>query len=363
MKDKYNQIRLAQYSQELAQHLSQEHFAQQETVTAPQLVTFTPIKQVNLYMIRELLTLWNHEMANLRSPYFDFEHPDVKDALVQFMNVLSRKISIKRPHFEPLLQKAIHDTLRTVLEPVAVFEEKYLRVEDLSLAKLQESLKYQDVDKDLYRRFLDTLSESQLDRAHLSTKLQAFLEKHAQERQSLAEVVAKFSDLKTLSVDDLLPAAAPVPAAPVTASSAPEAAPVQTNTPVEAPAAAPAPSFRPIVGSPEPALTQRFQTEQKPTLNDRLKQPVSATLADRQQDQKIGSLRDAISINQRFSFINELFDGDNMAYHSAIKELDEQQSADAAKNFLLQDLGSKYNWSKKEEHVQKLTKLIDRKFV
>ncbi|WP_460444373.1 hypothetical protein, partial [Amycolatopsis magusensis] len=157
MKDKYNQIRLSQYSQALAQRLSEEHFAHHENVTAQQLISFTPIKQVNLFMIRELLTLWNHEMANLRSPYFDFEHPEVKDALVQFMNVLSRKISIKRPHFEPLLLKAIQDTFRTVLEPATVFEEKYLRLDDVSTAKLQDTLKYQDIDKDLYRQFLSTL--------------------------------------------------------------------------------------------------------------------------------------------------------------------------------------------------------------
>jgi len=108
-------------------------------------------------------------------------------------------------------------------------------------------------------------------------------------------------------------------------------------------------------------LNERFQGEQKQTLNDRFKQPVAASLADRQQDQKIGSLRDAISINQRFSFINELFDGDNMAYHAAIKQLDEYTNADEAKQYLLQEVGRQYNWTKKEEHVQKLTRLIDRK--
>jgi hypothetical protein len=347
MKDKYNQIRLAQYSQSLAQRLSEEHFAHHETVTAQQLISFTPVKQVNLYMIRELLTLWNHEMANLRSPYFDFEHPEVKDALVQFMNVLSRKISIKRPHFEPLLLKAIQDTLRTVLEPVAVFEEKFMRLDDLSVAKLQESLKYQDIDKDVYRQFLDTLANGTFDRHQVIPRLNRFLAENEAERMSVDELVGRFNELQPLQVEDLFPTlAAPAPA------SAPA---VSTHV------VTPQPSFRPTLHA-EPKLNERFQAEQRPTLNERLRQPVAVSMADRQQDQKIGSLKEAISINQRFSFINELFEGDNMAYHAVIKNLDEYQNPDQAKQYLVQEVGSKYNWSRKEEHVQKLTKLIDRKF-
>ncbi|WP_210487972.1 hypothetical protein [Rufibacter aurantiacus] len=348
MKDKYNQIRLAQYSQALAQRLSEEHFAHHENVTAQQLISFTPIKQVNLYMIRELLTLWNHEMANLRSPYFDFEHPEVKDALVQFMNVLSRKISIKRPHFEPLLLKAIQDTLRAVLEPEGVFEEKFMRLDDLSVPKLQETLKYQDIDKDLYRRFLETLSGTEVDRYQIIPRLSRFLAEHEAERTTVNEVVARFNELQPLQVDELftlVPAPAPAPAPAVSTHVA----------------STPRPSFQPTL-NPEPRLNERLQTEQKPNLNDRLKQPVVPSMADRQQDQKIGSLKEAISINQRFSFINELFEGDNMAYHAVIKQLDEYDNPNQAKQYLQHDVASKYNWSRKEEHVQKLTRLIERKF-
>ncbi|MFC6997359.1 hypothetical protein [Rufibacter roseus] len=368
MKDKYNQTKLGQYSQELAQRLSQDHYLQHETVTAQQLISFTPVKQVNLYMIRELLTLWNHEMANLRSPYFDFEHPEVKDALVQFMNVLSRKISIRRPHFEPLLLKAIQDTFRATLDPVAVFEEKFLRLDELSVAKLHETLKYQDIDKDLYRRFLDTLSDDSLERTSITSRLEQFLQLNEQERTSLEELVSRFNELQPVTAAELLPQ--PTVIAPAPAEPTP--APALATPPVTPPATygsngsavsstESAPFFRPVISN-EPKLNERFQTEQKPTLNERLKQPANASLADRQQDQKIGSLRDAISINQRFSFINELFDGDNMSYHEAIKTLDTFDSADAAKNYLLQEVGSKYNWARKEDHVQKLTKLIERKY-
>jgi hypothetical protein len=77
---------------------------------------------------------------------------------------------------------------------------------------------------------------------------------------------------------------------------------------------------------------------------------------------KVGSLREAISINQRFSFINELFNGENMEYHAAIQHLDELPTAEAATAYVRQELAQQYDWSRKEEHVGRLLKLIERKF-
>jgi hypothetical protein len=86
----------------------------------------------------------------------------------------------------------------------------------------------------------------------------------------------------------------------------------------------------------------------------------ATTLAD--QAPKVETLREAISINQRFSFINELFSGENMEYHAAIQHLDTLPDAESAKRYVTQNLATKYDWTRKDEHVNKLLKLIDRKF-
>jgi hypothetical protein len=57
-----------------------------------------------------------------------------------------------------------------------------------------------------------------------------------------------------------------------------------------------------------------------------------------------------------------LFNGENLEYYNAIKTLDTFDNADTAKNFVTQDLATRYNWAKKEEHVNKLLRLIERKF-
>jgi hypothetical protein len=112
--------------------------------------------------------------------------------------------------------------------------------------------------------------------------------------------------------------------------------------------------------APDNRLNEKFRAD-KPTLNERLGKPAT-TLADNQMGKKIESLKDSISINQRFGFINELFNGENMQYYNAIKTLDEFTDAESAKNFVLRDLAPRYDWSKKEDHVNKLLRLIERKF-
>jgi hypothetical protein len=124
-----------------------------------------------------------------------------------------------------------------------------------------------------------------------------------------------------------------------------------------------APVREPESGQPvnDASLNERLKVD-KATLNDRLARPTGTSLAENQMEKKIESLKDSISINQRFGFINELFNGENLEYYHAIQALDAFDNADKAKDFVTQELASRYNWSKKEEHVNKLLRLIERKF-
>jgi hypothetical protein len=376
MEDKYNQLRLERYSKELANMLCDRHFAAHDTINGPQLIGFTPVKQVNLFVIKELLLKWHHEMANLRSPYFDYEHEEVKEALLNFMNVLSRKILIKRDAFEPLLQKAISDTFLLKLAPAAMFEEKFLRIqEEITLPKLQENLKYIDLDKQLFAGFVGTLSPSNRDRDYILSRFRLYLNANKDSIAPLTDLVASFNSLLPISEDEMLqpepqrsPLAAyaasvakPTPAAPVEEKDI--VAPIHTT---QREASVPV-ATAPVVMAPKPAVAvdsnvnERFRAE-RPTMNEKFSKPVSSSVADTLSNRKIESLKNSISSNQRFGFINELFDGDNMTYYQTIQQLDEYKNAEDAKQYVLHDLSSKYDWSKKQENVGKLLRLIERKF-
>lgn len=391
MGHKYNQLSIERYSTNLANHLCDRYFASNQSINGQQLITFSPVKQINLFVIQELLLRWNQEMAHLKSPYFDFENQEVKEALVQFMNILSRKILVQRPHFEPLLRKAIADTLIWVLDPVRIFHEKFLQVQDeVTVAKLQTHLKYIDLNKEYVRAFLAGLAPGTLTHGDVLHQFNTYLQHNPPGAQVLDQLLASLQALLPIDKSELVdsPAAFSAPqTAALREQAAPEAMPAEqiaapavgqplaTATPPLSPPPAsapervapqplaPPPAYKPETKPPtgELSLNERFRTE-KATLNDRLARQVAPTLAANQMEKKIESLKDSISINQRFGFINELFNGENLEYYQAIKTLDSFDNADTAKHYVTHDLASRYNWTKKEEHVNKLLRLIERKF-
>lgn len=376
MEHKYNQLSIDRYSTNLAKLLCDRYFVSNQTINGQQLISFTPIKQVNLFIIQELLFRWNQEMANLKSPYFDFEHEEVKEALVQFMNVLSRKILIKRPSFELLLNKAIADSLLWILDPARIFEEKFLKAQsEVSGLRLQTHLKYINYNKDYVKKFLDGLATGILPHGNVLNQFKTFLLRNSPDANALDGLLRELNNLLPLQKSELLPNSSVTyntsEKTPTWEEAEPvaEAMPVPsklTTEPTVTSTSRPATSVSTPELVKEPAtagsnLNEKFRLE-KTTLNERLAKPVAATLAESQMSRKIESLKESISINQRFSFINELFNGENMEYHQVIKTLDEFKEAESAINYLTQELALKYDWSKKEEHVNKLLRLIERKF-
>ncbi|HEX8426727.1 hypothetical protein [Hymenobacter sp.] len=387
MNDKDSKTPREDYGRRLAAHLCDQHFGARPTTTldGPAVLRFTPIRQVNLFVVQQLLSQWKQEVARLRSPYFDFEADDVRTALTQFMNVLSRRIKLSRPTFEPLLARAVADTLAMAHDPVSTFDDKLLDQQPTATtAQLRDTLRYLDLSKPLYQGFVDTLpAEGTLEREDVLKRFGRYQEANNKLLQPLAALVAEFNALLPLREEDLQPV---TPAAPVTpaVSAAPmaPAAPEPAQAPVvptpepEKPAPKPAlvPESKPTTLAQEPATKADAQLTVVP-LYEKLKanqpagQPLSETLRPErpaatlaEQAPKVETLREAISINQRFSFINELFGGENMEYHAAIQHLDTLPNAELAKNYVSQQLASKYDWTRKEEHVNKLLKLIDRKF-
>jgi len=387
MNNKYNLTKCAQYGRRLAARLCDQHFGAQPTATldGPAVLKFTPVRQLNLLVVRQLLGQWQAETARLRSPYFDFEATPVQTALTQFMNVLSRHISLGRPAFEPLLAQAAADTLGLVADPIGSFERLLLSNPDtFTIAGLRDNLRYIDVDKAFYQDFVDNLpASSELSRDFLIHRFELHHAANYKAHEPMQRLVGELSPLLPLIVADLLedgPAPVATSAAPVP-ESLPVAAPVETPAPVAVPmfVAVPTPIPVPTTPAPAPAAPVRplpdTETASVP-LHEKLKasQPAAPLLAEtlrataapaplaERASPKVETLREAISINQRFSFINELFAGENMEYHATIQHLDSLPTADQARAYVTDDLSQRYDWSRKEEHVNKLLKLIERKF-
>ena len=391
MNDKYSLAKCTHYGRRLAARLCDQQFGTQPngTLDGPAVLKFTPIRQLNLLIIRQLLGQWQTETTRLRSAYFDFEAAPVQAALAQFMNVLSRHISLNRAAFEPLLAQAAADTLGVVADPAGSFQRLLLgSSETPTLAGLRDNLRYFDIDKAFYQGFIDSLPVSDsLSRDFLAHRFELYHAANYKAHQPMQRLVTELSTLLPLTTADLLedgpvsaatapprveePVAAPAPTqvavAPPTFVTPPKeelpqpAAPIASNpaSVAEAPA-----RLLPDADSASVPLHEKLKAGQQaiPALAETLRATAApASLAER-AGPKVDTLREAISINQRFSFINELFNGENMDYHAAIQHLDSLPTIDQARTYITTDLLQRYDWSRKEEHVNKLLKLIERKF-
>lgn len=97
------------------------------------------------------------------------------------------------------------------------------------------------------------------------------------------------------------------------------------------------------------------------TLSDKISAGEDVSVADRLQKSQIGDLREAIGINEKFQFINELFNGDMTRYNKAVDELNSFANLEGAKTYLF-ELSIENQWSDDLSALIKLNELLERKF-
>lgn len=147
------------------------------------------------------------------------------------------------------------------------------------------------------------------------------------------------------------------PAQPAAAFKSPE------PTKIETPAARPAGTSRQtsdLFGSQ--TLADKLKNE-TPSLNERITQGYSdQSLAHKMQLKPISDLRTAIGINEKFQFVNDLFEGRIELYNDAITNLNNCNSGMVADNILF-DLKAKHNWNENIEAYNKLKNFVARRYI
>lgn len=95
---------------------------------------------------------------------------------------------------------------------------------------------------------------------------------------------------------------------------------------------------------------------------EKTKDSLPDTLADKLGKTKIDDLTVAIGLNQKFRFINELFDGDSDAYNVAVKKLNQLPDRTAAQSLLHNELISTYSWDEENEVTLTFLNLVERRY-
>lgn len=87
------------------------------------------------------------------------------------------------------------------------------------------------------------------------------------------------------------------------------------------------------------------------------------TLADKLSHTRIDDLTVAIGLNQKFQFINELFNGDAEAYKSTIDKLNKLENAGEARKLVQTELMQTYQWDEEDKVTSTFLGLVERRYL
>lgn len=109
------------------------------------------------------------------------------------------------------------------------------------------------------------------------------------------------------------------------------------------------------------SLNKKYRQE-KTTINDQLKDDEKVTIADIHETQPTGKMQESISVNQRYTFINELFGGNAEQYNKAIGDIERCESFDDSVELMIQKYAKKLDWNMNSPEVKDLLKVIFKRY-
>ncbi len=446
MQRKLNDEFIREYSEEFSEKASAPFFESNETISGKQILTFTPSAQVNFFVLKSLFRNWQDEMKALESPFFNYKDQEVRKAMVQFMNVLSQHIEVKKDAFVRMLEESVVDTLMLASDPAGflVMEFEALDVPQVSTKTTGPLLRYIKIHKEDLRDFFENNDGVSLDDFLENTEeLEDTIDAEgvvAEQLSLMSQVLSITEDelfghdeLDRDEFDDLVDKVAEEPDSTDTKKSQPidmvgkesltseiesenpdtdveeeikeddelviekessepfaqeeaydddqeegfeeevqtsghgeeddlEQEEAEDRSEIASPDAEDSTGEKSESEETEEEISEPKESKQEPaTINDTFNE-ASDTLADKLQNQKIQSIMEAISVNHKYMFTKELFDGDREAFVTAIGQIESCESFDEAVELLVQNFAKERSWDMNSDEVKELLKVVFRKF-
>lgn len=338
--------KIESYSRAMAEKVAGDFFSHFESISGDQILKITPIEQVNLFVIRNLLQKWKEESGKLKSPYFDYENAEVKSALDNFMVTLSKNISVKKEFFKPLLQKAINDSLLFLLKPDYFFQQEFNNKVTFQLSEIKEFKKYSRIGRenlDTVIKELEPEGKEAFSSSVILEKFKIVFQKDPVTEEQKQQVLSHFSTMLPFDIQESVNEKEP-----------------KTVQNTFKPVSVVAPKTDSEVKESK-ILNEKFTGSQL-TLNDVLRSADSVSLAEKIGKSKVQNIREVISLNQKFMFITTLFQGERTEYENALNQIERSNSYEEAFQFLEDTYAAKYHWESGKPELLELKELIYRKF-
>ncbi|TAE32867.1 MAG: hypothetical protein EAZ91_03080 [Cytophagales bacterium] len=383
MSNKFHQSALTEYTRSYARRVCADFFSNHTFISGKQILNLTPIGQINMFIVSNLFDKWKTDAEKFRSPYFDFTHPEVEEAMRAFMNVVSQHIAVRREHLEPMLADALRRTLTLIFDPRYYFDDLLRNQPDFTLTSdaAKQIVRYTQINKFVptylmermngkpfmyVNQALNCLDEVLSQRGHELERYERYVailsEKVPFDLGSMLRTspdsgngspARSFFDTELDTTPPAIPNTVAAPTKPVIAEKAepvvidrPEPEPARAATPVAPPPTAPKPAYE----APRMSLQMTPQPEE-PT-----------SVADAFHRAPIESIGKSISLNQKFRFINQLFSGSSTAYAQAVEELDQMENYGQALDLISYRYASQYLWDMSSDEVSELVEILKRRF-
>lgn len=136
---------------------------------------------------------------------------------------------------------------------------------------------------------------------------------------------------------------------------------------VPEPAEEPVPEVIPELEPEKPQKTAKqsnydlFSASADGAIAEKYKVSEEPSIAEKMQKSQITNIREAIGINEKFLFINELFNGDMGRYNKILDDINDLTTKQGVDTYLF-ELKIQFQWSDDNEAYTKLIELLDRKF-
>lgn len=116
------------------------------------------------------------------------------------------------------------------------------------------------------------------------------------------------------------------------------------------------------INEEEPNDNFFVQNEEEISINEKFsEQAQQETLAEKLEKDSSKDLIESIGLNQKFLFMNDLFNGENNLYKEAITALNSFDSHKEADEYM-DSLSARYSWEKENTTVKKFVSLIERRY-
>lgn len=378
MTNKWNEAEIKNTSQGFAEVVCEEYFKSKENINGSEIINLTEVKQLNLFILKELFEKWQKEVTNLKSPYFDYSEPEVQKALDDFMNILSRHISIGKEHFRSVLESAVKRTIFLFSDPKSFFVEQMRNLPEFKLTEdwLTKNGKF---FKDYNWVLRDLLSKLNGVNFIYSNEAIDFINQFFDGNQ-MEDHAAELSDIsKIAGVNQSMTNGNPLQSFFDSIEEYKLSKPQMVSREEVV--------HRPVVEvvqqKDEPITEMRLTQVQEKIETVMIKDPVTKTiekettvtlhesmqmtsdnssLSDFHQKRKIDSIKGNISLNQKFLFINNLFGSDSNVFNGAIEELENCSNFSEAKEQMIKKYLPKYKWDLNSPEAEEFFDILKRRF-